>query len=458
MIINETFKTNLRFPEHTKEKLDGIKYYSKIWFYIVKRQKTYIIDCYAGTGYCVIEDSIKKIKGTALLAIDLFKKDIKDNLKVFLINNSAEECELLKKNASNYIKNKNIKAHLESEIIIKNEDWRSVVPEILEQTSDGIRLFLLDPFGIKSMPWKSVESLIKNAKSKFGYKESGFEVLINWAWHKIRRIIGIYYKNRKNNKEFENLDNFFGPVEWREIVDKYSPNIFKDNINDQIEQLAYELIQAYVKHFFNYFKYVKVHPIHARKKRKEPHLKDKGKIKYFIIFASNYYEALNIIDRPFKESREAKIFTSVPRTQHTLSNWVPKDITPTIKKVDKIIDINDKIKRLETEIGDKIFKKSKEIIKFLYRQKNQDYGCPAFALCKQFEIDEGCYLPYLMEKKLIKKRIKESKSRNVFNYYYLVHPILVDRGEYLFLNDKIFEYKKEEFIEINDNAHMSIKI
>ena len=61
---------------------------------------------------------------------------------------------------SNYIKSKNIKAHLESEIIIKNEDWRSVVPEILEQTSDGIRLFLLDPFGIKSMPWKSVESLI----------------------------------------------------------------------------------------------------------------------------------------------------------------------------------------------------------------------------------------------------------------------------------------------------------
>ncbi len=448
MIINEMFKTNLRFPEHTKEKLEGIKYYSKVWFYIVKRQKTYVIDCYAGTGYNVIGDSIKKIKGTALLAIDLFKKDIKDNLKVFLINNNAEECELLKENVSNYIKNKNIKAHLGSEIIIKNKDWRSVVPEILEQTSDGIRLFLLDPFGIKSMPWKSVESLIKNAKSEFGYKESGFEVLINWAWHKITRIIGIYYKNKKNNKEFENLDNFFGPVEWKEIVDKYSPNIFKDNINDQIEQLAYELIQAYVKHFFNYFKYVKVHPIHYRKKRKELHLKDKGKIKYFIIFASNYYEALNIIDRPFKESRDAKIFTSIPPTQQTLSNWVPQDMTPPFKKEYRAIDIKDKITRLEVEIGENFFEKSKEIIKYLCRQKSQDYGCPDFALCNQFEIDEECYLPYLMEKKILNRRIKESKAGNIFNYYYLIHPLLVDRSEYLFLNDKVFEYKTGKFIEI----------
>ncbi|TFG25570.1 MAG: three-Cys-motif partner protein TcmP [Promethearchaeota archaeon] len=454
MSENKSYRKNLRFPEHTKEKLIGIQYYANIWFDIVRAQKTYIIDCYAGTGYCEIEDDNTNIKGTALISVDLFTKDEKNNFKVILINNNSDQCHRLEENLLDYIKKKKFKANLGSEIIIKNMDWKLEIPEILEQTSDGIRLFLLDPFGIKSIPWNNVENLIKNAKSEFGYKESGFEVLINWAWHKIRRIIGIYYKNGNNKKEFSNLDDFFGPVKWKEIVDKYPNTIFKNKNNDQIEKLAYDLVQVYVKHFFKYFKYVKIHPVHFRKKRKESHLKEKGKIKYFIIFASNFYDALEIIDRPFKESRQKKIFPVIPTAQSTLYKWIPKSIKNTIKKIDNKIklSINDKIKRLEIEIGDKLYPISKDIIIFLYYRKSYDYGCPDFALYERFEINSEIYLPFLLEKKIIGIRKWKSKSGLIFDYYFLIHPILVDRKEYLFLNDQIFEHKSGEFIEIKNST------
>lgn len=453
MVINETFRSNLRFPEHTEEKLEGIKYYGNKWFLIVKSQKVYVVDCNAGTGYCIIEGKPTKILGSALIAVDLFKKDGQHNLKVFLIEKERQQYELLENNISAYISKNNINAKIGSEIIIINDDWTAHIDGILNKTKDGIRLFLLDPFGIKSMPWDKVNFLIKNGMSEFGYKESGFEVLINWAWHKIRRDLGIYYKKRLENQnliyKFTNLDNFFGPVNWREIANRFLNNIFIDNLDDQIEELAYELIKAYVKKFFNYFKFVKVHPIHSRKKRKEAHLRDKGKIKYFLIFASNYHGALDIIDIPFKKSREVKVFSTPPKDQQTLHKWGLN-----IKKRNNLttngeITIEEKIKRLEEELGTNFYSKNKEIIEFLYGQKHYDYGCPDFVLFNEFNIDQYTYLPFLLDNNIIGKRKKRSKSGNVNNYYYLIHPILVDRREYLFLKDKVYEFKDGDFKEIN---------
>lgn len=446
--MKDSTSENLKFPEHTKEKLNGIKYYYKVWFNIVKGQNSYIIDFYAGTGYCQIENTVSQISGSALLAVNLFKNDYNKKLVVFLINNDTEQCRLLKTNISDYIAKKNLQVSLGKEIKIIESDWKFVIDEILDSTTDGIRLFLFDPYGIKSIPWGNVELLIKNAKSEFEYKETGFEVLLNWGWHKIRRILGNYYKNRFSNKELVNLDKFFGSVNWKEIVDQYPNTIFSKDDDHQIEKLAYDLVKAYAKNFFKFFRYVKVHPIHYRKKRKEPHLKDKGKIMYFLIFASNYYEALNIIDKPFKESREAKIFCNLPKGQKTFSDWGISLKEIKVKDSTRRININEKIKRLEEELGENLFQKTKSIIKYLYNEKSHDFGCPDYVLFDEFKINEDIYIPYLKRNHIIDVRIKRTKKGNIINYYFLTHHILVDRSEYLFLNNEVFTHQNSVFDKI----------
>ena len=141
----------LKFQDHTQEKLDEINYYYKIWFKIVKRQKTYIIDTHAGTGYNIIKGT--KVKGSALLAIDLFKDDDNNNLTIYLINIDSGEYSRLTQNISEYISENNIGANIGQQIIIINKDWSEVIDEILAQTEDGIRFILLDPYAIKTFSW-----------------------------------------------------------------------------------------------------------------------------------------------------------------------------------------------------------------------------------------------------------------------------------------------------------------
>ncbi len=74
--------TNLSFPEHTKEKLDELGYYYDVWFNIVRKQKTYLIDCNAGTGYCEIDVSKEKILGFWIGKLNYIKaSNIKSNEK-----------------------------------------------------------------------------------------------------------------------------------------------------------------------------------------------------------------------------------------------------------------------------------------------------------------------------------------------------------------------------------------
>jgi len=446
--------STLKFKDHTQEKLDEINYYYKTWFKIVKRQKAYIIDTHAGTGYNIIEE--EKVKGSALLAVDLFKDDNDHNLTVYLINIDPEECRQLRENILEYITENKIDAKSDKHIIIMNEDWSNVINDILAQTEDGIRLFLLDPYAIRSFSWNKALALIKKGMSEHGYKESGIELLINWAWHAIRRKIAKYYSLENNHSErikkgiesdVTHLDNFFGPVNWRQIANKYPKNIFSQKINAQIIKLRDELIIAYTKSFFEYFKYVKIHPVHARKKTKDKYVKQKGTVKYFLIFASNYRDALDIIEVKFKEYRDQKTFATLPKAQTSLTQWAPS--LPSSKSSEKTnkISLADRIKAVEADLGSNLFKKNKDIIKYLYRRKNYDYGTFFFELHKKFEIDEQHYsVNYLLDNNILDIRIKNSKTSDFQdNYYYLCHPKLVDRSEYLFYNDTIYKFENKQF-------------
>lgn len=440
-----SFKNNITFPAHTKEKLDEINYYYKTWFKIVKNQKTYIVDAFAGTGYVEIEGDTKEIPGSALIAVDLFKKDEYENLNLVFTNINEKECDKLRNNVLDYLLRNKISNDAISRIQIIEGDWSDSICNFNLSTQDGISLFLLDPYGIDSLPWSKVKNLIERGKSKFGHKESGFEVLINWAWHTIRRQIGKYYT--EENFERRSLDNFFNPVSWRDIADKYPKNIFKEKLEEKIEELREELLLAYIRSFFKYFKYVKIHDVFRRKKSKEIHYKERGKVVYSLIFASNYYDALDIIDIKFKQYRDTKIYSSLPPGQRDLSKFVK--IKTTIKPISKSekININKKIKNLEDELGDNLYTKSKEIIKFLYGRKNYDYGCYDFFLYKKLKVNKSTYIPYLLKKNIIQVRKKTSKKGNVGNYYYLSHPRLVDRGEYLFFNDKRYFFAEGRFKE-----------
>lgn len=448
----------IKFPEHTREKLSVINYYYEKWFNIVKNQPTYIIDCFAGIGYNKIKGKI--IKGSALLGVDLFKQNAIKKLKLYLIEKNPEKYKQLQENISNYVIRNKINAKINRDIKIIESDWSSVVENILKNIQDGISLFLLDPYGIDSIPWKNILPLTKNGKSSYGYKESGFELLINWPWHAIRRKIGKYLKLKiygnklpeQIKKGFETetikLHEFFDSSEWKGIVKNYPNRIFMDKMTEKIKNVRDELVIAYAIKFFDYFKYVKIHPVYERVKTKSKYYMKRGTVKYFIIFASNYYEALDIIDEKFKEYRNMKLFSLKPVVQKSLSEYFPSKLEKSISNEKEILDMQERIDLLEKELNIELFTINKNIIDFLYKRKNYDYGCFDFALHNEFNISRYHYsINFLITNGIVKTRTRIARSGYIGEYYYLFHPQLVDRGEYLFFEDKIYSFKNGEIVE-----------
>lgn len=456
MIRKETHTSDLKFPLHTKEKLDIIEYYYRIWFKIVsKKQNAYIIDTHAGTGYNQIDKSPRKRLGSAILAVDLFREKGNFDFKVFLNQKSNEQSELLRNNIKSHIQDNNISARIDEDIFFFQDDWKNVVNEILERTRDGIRFCFIDPTGIKSVPWIELKKVFKEGKDEFNNKESGFEVLLNWAWHKIVRDLGYYFKaraaGRLDDKDpfFTNLNNFFGPVRWMEIVSKYQNNIFDDNLKDLINNLRNDLLMEYSKMIFNYFNYISIHPVHYRKKSGTPNVRYKGKTKYFLIFATNYREAYEIIDYKFCESRGIEIFRKGPDPQQSILKWCHEEKINQIVKEDKHHTIEDKIELLKKELNIELYSNNELIIKHLYRRKNYDYGNFEIYIHKDSGIKQDkCSLTFLKDNNIIDVKSKRSKKTGtVFKFWYLIHPILVDRSEYLFIDGIKYKFCNEEFIK-----------
>jgi three-Cys-motif partner protein len=456
MIRKETYIPDLKFPLHTKEKLDIIEYYYKIWFNIVsKKQNAYIVDTHAGTGYNQIDKSPTKRPGSAILAVDLFRKKGNFDFKVFLNQKSNEQCELLKNNIKSHIQDNNISARIDKDIFFFQDDWKNVIDEILERTRDGIRFCFIDPTGIKSVPWIEVKKVFKKGRDEFKNKESGFEVLLNWAWHKIVRDLGYYFKaraaGRLDDKDpfFTNLNNFFGPVRWMEIVSKYPNNIFDDNLEDLINNLSNDLLMEYSKMIFKYFNYISIHPVHYRKKSGTPNVRYKGKIKYFLVFATNYREAYEIIDYKFCESRGIEVFIKGPDPQQSILKWCHEEKVNQIVKEDKHQTIEDKIELLQKELNIELYSNNELIIKHLYRRKNYDYGNFEIYIHKDSGIKQDRYsLTFLKDNNIIDVKSKRSKKTGtVFKFWYLIHPILVDRSEYLFIDGIKYRFCNEKFIK-----------
>lgn len=436
---------DLKFEEHTQEKLDEINYYYKTWFGIVKQQKTYIIDAYAGTGYNEIKgEKNKKSLGSALLAVDLYRLDSLDNLYLKLININSEEIDILEKNIRDFIKNTKIKQDIIKRIEVINDDWSKVIEDIINQTKDGIRLFLLDPYGAKSLSWKDVIQIAKEGKSKFGYKESGTEILINWAWHTVRRLLGKYYKSKREAEinhytEVDNLDTLFGPFNWKQVANRYPDTIFTEKDIEKINQLKNELVLGYSLNLFEFFRYICIHPVYARVQTSRKQYKERGEIVYYLIFASNYYDAPKIIATKFREYINKEVY--LPKSQPSLEKFIPIKKTSN-KPIKKRITINDKIKNLENKLKRTLTLKQKNIIKQFYKRKSQDYGYFEFYLLKEIGCEKkNKEFQILIDLGIISMRQKEFRtSEGSGEYYYLDQIMLVNRENYLYFNKKIYKF------------------
>ncbi len=439
--------SELSFKDHTEEKLESWRKYTNDWFDIVSSQKCCIIDCYAGTGYNTIKG--KKLSGSSLIAVSLCEKKRRDNFKVYLVEKDENKYKRLKENIKNYIRENKLKLQIGSDIKIYNDDWRTLINDIIDETSDRIRFFFFDPYAAKSLSWNDLLLLLKKGKSSFGYKETGIEILLNWPWHTIRRKLGIYYKSKispsSNTKaEIGILDSFFGDIDWKKIADKYDTYIFKNNNHDQINKLRDDLLFKYCKSIKQYFKYVKIHSVYSRKKSKIEDVLEKGKVKYHLIFASNYYGALDLIDKGFKKYRDMDFFST---SQQPLAKFCESK-TKVEENAKELITFEERIIRLESELGTEIWVKNKEIIEFLYKKPTQDYGCYEFVLEKEFNVNNSPYLlKFLLDNDIIGCRTKVAKKGFMGDFYYLIHPLLVDRKEYLFYDDKSFIFKNGNFIQ-----------
>jgi len=189
---------------------------------------------------------------------------------------------------------------------------------------------------------------------------------------------------------------------------------------------------------------VKIHSVHSRKKSKIEDVLEKGKVKYHLIFASNYYGALDLIDKGFKKYRDMDFFS---KSQQPLIKFCDPKIE--VKESAKeLITFEERIIRLESELSTEIWDKNKKIIEFLYERPTQDYGCYAFVLENEFSVDRYPYLlKFLTENKIIGCRMKVAKNGFTGDFYYLIHPLLVDRNEYLFYDNKSFLFKNGEIFE-----------
>lgn len=440
----------LQFFKHTIEKLDSWKKYANDWFDIVRSQKCCIIDCYAGTGYNNIKGLNKKVMGSSLVAVSLFKKYSPENLKVYLVEKDKENHQKLIENVKKYIMDNNLNSKIGTDIKIFNDDWKAIINDLINETNDRIRLYFFDPFAMKSLSWNDLSLLLEKGKSPYNYKETGIEVLINWPWHAIRRKIGIYFTSKTNPKpisnlgaEIEILNSFFGEFNWKEIADKYNPDIFKKHDREKVKELRNELLFEYSKLIKQYFKYVKIHSVYSRKKGKKGNVIQKGTVKYHLIFASNYYGALDLIDRGFRKYREKDFFS---KHQQSLTKYYEKMVENNVENNEKTITIHDRILSLERELEEEIWQKNKDIIEFLYEKWTQDYGCYDFVLKNQFHVNDYPYLlKFLLDKGIVAVRTKISKTGYIGDFYYLIHPFLVDRNEYLFYDKKHYLYKDGEF-------------
>lgn len=222
--------------------MDIYKKYLNSWLTIFNKQKwyeeVYIVDCFAGRGNYDFECKKGVIDGSPLIAVKMakefnekfvnqqLKNKNKFNIKCIFIENDNKNLDYLNNLLKPYL------SYVDIEVIKGNfnHEIKKVVAKI------GIKpaLFLIDPFGIKTLKRESVESIVAKKGAK--------DILLNYIQEGVERIEGLAKRRLieckeltvKEIKTIKHLSDFMGHLDCigkdeKVILKMYAEEVLKGN-------------------------------------------------------------------------------------------------------------------------------------------------------------------------------------------------------------------------------------
>lgn len=282
----------LKNRPHTKLKLDIYKKYLDVWCSIFEKQKFYekvfVVDCFAGRGN--YEDETGLVDGSPLITVRAAKKFQEDFLKMHNKNKSNFRiyCIFIE-DKPEYVENLNklllaCKDTVDFKIIAG--DFNVVIDDVLKEIGYSPALFFIDPFGIKTLKRKSVESIVTKKGAK--------DILLNYIQEGIERIGGLAKKclskklediSVKEIKTIKNLNDFMGNLdcigkEEGDTLKMYVEEVLKGNnknVNDKdkLDVLAFDMPYP-----------------------------NKSDAIYYLLFASRNKNAVKIVSQVYAKSKQ----------------------------------------------------------------------------------------------------------------------------------------------------------
>jgi len=215
----------------------------------------------------------------------------------------------------------------------------------------------------------------------------------------------------------------------------YPPSVFDPKSRDaeKIKELSEELVKAYILKISEYFRYISIHAVRHRIKSDIKDILLSGENFYYLIFASNHPKAPKIINTKFYEFINKPFYS---KTQKCLNEFINGEKRAPIQRTPKLRNLSINLNN-----------KERDIIKYLYQQRNYDFGCFEYLLLRDLKIKKNDrILAHLKEEKIIEKIDRRSKKGNLMKFYRLIHPKLINRNNYLYFDKRIFLIEDSKLI------------
>lgn len=289
---------------HTQRKLEILEKYFNAWCDIIfssykKNQQwkawqtPYFIDCFSGRGMYHKEGKLNSIKGSPLIAVEIFlqkkrmyeeKYNIKINPRCRFIEYNSQSAKELETFVAPY---KN-----ELDIQVFNQDFNVKIEELVNETGYSPAFFFVDAGGIKELKKESVTKIVTKSGAR--------DILLNYVVDGQIRIGGLAQSIFDGTYKGKRIDGAFKTIE--RLEDFMGMSIYKfleETNNDNLEALS-NYVQS-VLHANN--------SLNAPKDRLQTIVYDmkdvkRQKLVYYLLFSSRKAVATQIMKTIFKDSKD----------------------------------------------------------------------------------------------------------------------------------------------------------
>lgn len=229
---------DIKNRQQTQIKLNILKKYLKQWAIIIGSYfpKAYFVDCFAGRGKYHWGEEKDKISGSPIIGVETSldvrkikrKKKIDFSLNIIAIESDKDHIGALKK----FTKETDPDSKTNVEII--ESEFDAAIPAVLSKVSGIPAFFFIDPYGIKGISKKSLDSIVNRTGST--------EIFFNYMKMGVQRVKG-QYKNVvhederikiKAIKTTAHMDTLFGDTSWadkaeKELLKHFVEQVFSKN-------------------------------------------------------------------------------------------------------------------------------------------------------------------------------------------------------------------------------------